>query len=201
MRCATAERSVPSRETNSSTIARSALGVSNRWGICIELSNCATHNRRSLWPSLAAGSSWAAHPPDLTEDYSRGSRNRDLAHFNGFFPFADCPCLIAFCFLVLSLSFLPPLSPIVNSLFVGSRHSGESAVDHCRRSALRCPFQTVAFCAVSTNDPIVKKTLPNKFLTLTDFPTIPDKALLCSFSQRSISPPQYLDLADLLDKI
>jgi hypothetical protein len=37
------------------------------------------------------------------------------AHFGWVFagfPFADWPCLLAFCFLLLSLSFLPPLSPI-----------------------------------------------------------------------------------------
>ena len=41
-------------------------------------------------------------------------RERDLHYFDGFLPFEES-CLAAFCFLLLSLSFLPPLSPIVKS--------------------------------------------------------------------------------------
>jgi hypothetical protein len=57
-------------------------------------------------------------------------------YFDGFFPF-DC-CLIAFCFLLLSLSFLPPLSPIVDSPCVEVLMRA-SAVGHCCRLALGCP--------------------------------------------------------------
>ena len=46
-----------------------------------------------------------------------GNKHRptSLDHLGFCFPFADCPCFSAFCFLFLSFSFLPPLSPILGS--------------------------------------------------------------------------------------
>jgi hypothetical protein len=41
-----------------------------------------------------------------------------LDHLGFCFPFADCSCFSAFCFLFLSFSFLPPLSPILDSSLV-----------------------------------------------------------------------------------
>jgi hypothetical protein len=50
--------------------------------------------------------------------------------------------LVAFCFLLLSLSFLPPLSPIAQSFLVGSRRRSRPASSkaHCRSTVLRCPI-------------------------------------------------------------
>lgn len=45
----------------------------------------------------------------------------------GCFAFVFCSCLWVFCFWLFSLSFLPPLSPMTSSFFVGSRRTSESA--------------------------------------------------------------------------
>jgi hypothetical protein len=56
---------------------------------------------------------------DRTRSSSRtdhpASESDGLDHLGFCFPFADCSCFSAFCFLFLSFSFLPPLSPILDS--------------------------------------------------------------------------------------
>jgi len=59
--------------------------------------------------------------------HSHGPADAGFDYLDGFFPLDDWSCVAAFCFLLLSLSFLPPLSPIVASLRVES-HSSKSTV-------------------------------------------------------------------------
>ena len=57
-----------------------------------------------------------AHPQGSSERAVLVVPQSGPVHFGRFFScfaFAACSCLFAFCFLLLSLSFLPPLSPIV----------------------------------------------------------------------------------------
>ena len=69
-------------------------------------------------------------------------------HFGRFlscFAFAVCACLFAFCFLLLSLSFLPPLSPIVNFLPSESHQSSKSALS---------PIVSARLCDVQSSQSI-----------------------------------------------
>ena len=85
----------------------------------------ASHLARTLFLGFA-------HPPgSRPKEPYLWSINRGPVHFGRFlscFVFAVCCCLIAFCFLLLSLSFLPPLSPIVNFLPSQSHQSSQSAL-------------------------------------------------------------------------
>jgi len=112
-----------------------------------ELLYWATRNRKSLRPDIDK-----IGREGLAEDHSPGFANEGLDHLDCFFPFADCSCLTAFCFLFLSFSFLPPLSPIVDSFLVGNRHSSVSVVGYYRPSALRCRMQPISFCALSNEN-------------------------------------------------
>ena len=105
-----------------------------------------------------------------------GASNREPVHFGRFllcFALAACACLFAFCFLLLSLSFLPPLSPIVNFLPSESNQSSKFALSWLGsamstvnfRHLSRFANKAMIFCVDDENTRIrMPEQVPSPFL-------------------------------------